>query len=105
MREAMAESQRRRAIQEAFNTEHGIVPEGIKKRSGHALAQSAGAELEMAQAAEATATYGTDPQELEAAIARLERQMRQAAQDLAFEEAARLRDEAQSVRQMLIELG
>ncbi|MFO7717164.1 MAG: excinuclease ABC subunit UvrB [Desulfohalobium sp.] len=105
MREAMAESQRRRAIQEAFNTEHGIVPEGIKKRSGHALAQSAGAELEMAKAAETTATYGTDPQELEAAIARLERQMRQAAQDLAFEEAARLRDEAQHVRQMLIELG
>ncbi|MGM0645447.1 MAG: excinuclease ABC subunit UvrB [Thermodesulfobacteriota bacterium] len=105
MREAMAESQRRRAIQEAFNTEHGIVPEGIKKRSGHALAQSAGAELEMAKAAETTATYGTDPQELEAAIARLERKMRQAAQDLAFEEAARLRDEAQHVRQMLIELG
>ena len=105
MREAMGESQRRREIQEAFNTEHGIVPEGIKKRSSHALAQSDTTGLEMAQAAETTATYGTDPQELEAAITRLERKMRQAAQDLDFEEAARLRDEAQRVRQMLVELG
>ncbi|ACV68090.1 excinuclease ABC subunit UvrB [Desulfohalobium retbaense] len=105
MREAMDESHRRRSLQEAFNLEHGITPESIRKRSGHALAHAGKEQSEMAKAAETTSSYGSDPQKLEKAIARLEREMRQAAKDLAFERAASLRDEAQRLRQTLVEMG
>jgi excinuclease ABC subunit B len=102
MERAMAETERRREKQEAYNTENGITPESIKKSIGdimssvyerdHVLiATGAGGEGEFADAA----TIGHN---FEAVIADLETRMREAAADLDFEEAARLRDELKRLR-------
>jgi excinuclease ABC subunit B len=102
MQRAMAETERRRDKQAAFNREHGITPESIRKGIGDILnsvyerdhvligaGTSAGGEFEEA------ATIGHN---FEAVIGDLETRMRAAASDLDFEEAARLRDEIKRLR-------
>ena len=91
MRTAIDETDRRRAIQQAYNEEHGITPESVRK--------SVRAVIEATQAPEkASAFYkGRKPEELthkerEDYIKELTKQMKQAAADLQFERAAELRD-------------
>jgi excinuclease ABC subunit B len=102
MERAMAETSRRREKQTAYNTEHGITPESIRKGIGdilnsvyerdHVLIAAGAGE---AREFEDTATIGHN---FEAVIADLETRMRTAAADLDFEEAARLRDEIKRLR-------
>ena len=84
MRTAIDETERRRAKQIAFNTEHGIVPKTIKKeiRSVLEITKKAGAAAE---------THSE--QEVQQRLDILEKQMREAALELDFETAAKLRDE------------
>src|SRR5487761_2478213 len=103
MQRAIEETNRRREKQVEYNTEHGITPESIKRsihdimdsvyERGHVLISTGGAaEGEFAD----TATIGHN---FEAVIGDLEKRMREAAADLDFEQAARLRDEIKRLRQ------
>ena len=104
MERAMAETSRRREKQEAFNAANGITPESIKKSIGDILASvyerdhvliSTGGGLAGIGDEDAPATIGHN---FEAVISDLETRMREAAADLDFEEAARLRDEIKRLR-------
>lgn len=90
MRNAIEETNRRREIQEAYNEEHGITPTTIKKAVRDLIAVSKAV-------AETEVKLKKDPEsmskkELKDLISQLEKQMRQAAADLNFEQAAELRD-------------
>ncbi|MBC8274196.1 MAG: excinuclease ABC subunit UvrB [Chloroflexi bacterium] len=88
MREAMEETQRRRRIQEAYNKERGITPQGIKKAIKDITER-------VKMVAEARAAYSPTPiskDEVLRLIKDLEAQMRKAAKNLEFEKAALLRD-------------
>jgi excinuclease ABC subunit B len=103
MERAMAETNRRREKQVEYNTANGITPESIKKgiadildsvyERDHVLVSTAGGITGIGD--DETATIGHN---FEAVIADLETRMREAAADLDFEEAARLRDELKRLR-------
>jgi excinuclease ABC subunit B len=95
MRRAIEETNRRRAIQVAYNQQHGIVPSTIIKAI-HTLTEGLRAVAE----AEAPYRVGTDipKDELHRMIQDLEAQMRRAARDLEFEKAAMLRDQILELR-------
>ena len=142
MREAIGETQRRRTLQQVYNTEHGIDPVTIRKavtdilerlrpaadsataarraRSGRGRNRPAASGLPgratrtaAARPAGSRRTAGTEdgvpalsdapPEELEALVLRLEREMRAAASELRYEEAALLRDEIAELRLALAE--
>jgi excinuclease ABC subunit B len=91
MQRAIDETTRRRLIQEQFNAEHGIVPMGIKKAIKditERVAAAAVAERKVAY----SAGKQLDKSEITRLVKDLEGQMRQAAKQLEFEEAALLRD-------------
>ena len=103
MERAIAETNRRREKQEAYNTEHGITPESIKRsihdildslyERDHVLVSTTGGITGVGE--DDTASIGHN---FGAVIADLETRMREAAADLNFEEAARLRDELKRLR-------
>ncbi len=101
MRRAMGETERRRAKQVAFNTAHGIVPIGVKKRikdiiDGIYDGESATREL---KAAQQQAHYDAmSEKDLARAIKRLEKAMQEHARNLEFEQAAAARDELFKLR-------
>ena len=92
MERAMRETDRRREKQQAYNDEHGITPTTIKRNIGDIIAHVASKD-------QVTIDLGDDKPDhmvghnLRAYIADLEKKMRDAAADLEFEEAGRLRDE------------
>ncbi len=94
MQRAIDETNRRRALQLAYNQEHGITPEGIKKAIRRGIEEEIQARREVAEAVgrdeteEVTAEYLND----------LEAEMLQAAENLEFERAAALRDRIMSMK-------
>ncbi|HEX9219352.1 MAG TPA: excinuclease ABC subunit UvrB [Gemmatimonadaceae bacterium] len=106
MQRCIEETNRRRELQRAYNREHGITPVSVLKsvdqvrfitRVADARTEREEREREKGRrVAEAGARYGTD--NLPALIAELEAQMREAATNLDFETAARLRDELFEVK-------
>ena len=97
MERALGETRRRRALQQAFNDEHGIVPRTVVKEVAEAFAtDAAGAaaveEDDWDRAMGLFEPPPEDPEVLEREIARLRKEMKKAARDLEFERAARLRD-------------
>jgi len=113
MRVTIDETERRRKLQQEYNRQHGIVPETIisavkdtmqqhLKASGYKIADDHLGEL--LQAAEDLPSYGSI-KELEKEIKKLEKRMLEAAKELAFEEAALLRDRIKKLRMLEIEIG
>jgi excinuclease ABC subunit B len=95
MRTCIDETNRRRAIQVAFNTEHGITPQSIEKSVTEIEFSTRVADARdrpAARVAEGPATY-SDEVDLEEYMKIVEEEMRKAAESLDFERAALLRDQ------------
>jgi excinuclease ABC subunit B len=109
MAKAIATTDARRAVQVAHNKEHGIEPRSIVK-AVHVLTDELAAQHEMARGelamAESKGGYVTAADlpkaELAKIISELEKQMKQAAQQLEFERAAVLRDQVMEMRQIMV---
>ena len=106
MRAAISETDRRRAIQVAYNEEHGITPETIVKGISDItdfLATESKVPKGRRRSERRARDEELDPAELERTIVELEEEMFAAAEDLRFEYAAKLRDEIKLVRRDLDE--
>jgi excinuclease ABC subunit B len=97
MRRAIDEVERRRKVQTAYNTEHGIVPKTIVKAIRESL--EAMYEMDYAEVADIAAdrvaedpAAAWDPERLRGEIEKLRADMLRSAEELRFEEAAKLRD-------------
>jgi len=99
MQRAMSEMDRRRAIQEAYNTAHGITPKGIEKALYHIIERS---EEHPNQVSEEQAEYtALNPRQRLQKIKKLEEQMYRHAKNLEFEQAAKLRDDLAVLRRVI----
>ncbi|MFP4416493.1 MAG: helicase-related protein, partial [Chitinispirillaceae bacterium] len=101
IRRTLDETGRRRHKQLEYNRKHGIVPQSVKRKIGERIYQQDQASY--AQAAEPRRTYGGDKKKsgknnTAKTIEQLEKEMKQAAVNLEFEKAARLRDRIQELR-------
>ncbi len=104
MKRALEETQRRRAIQEAFNRENGIVPQTIVKPIEATLITASEADyFKMPSEVDEIEDYS--PENLEATLARLEVEMRGAAKRFEFERAAELRDRIKVLRERELQLS
>ncbi|HAI84802.1 MAG TPA: excinuclease ABC subunit B [Chitinophagaceae bacterium] len=119
MQRTIDETNRRREIQIAYNTQHGIVPKTVRKSIEQIMKQTSVLDIkgfdenkanairaEMVPAtiaAEDADAYNTIPK-MEKAIAKVKKEMEKAARDLDFIEAARLRDEMFRMQQVLEEM-
>src|SRR5512139_114790 len=102
MRKAIGETERRRVKQMAFNAEHGIVPQGIRKQvrdliDGVVSDKAARDDLQRAQAA--AEVEALSEKDLGKRIKLLEKQMLEHAKNLEFEKAARIRDQLALLRE------
>jgi excinuclease ABC subunit B len=107
MKKAIEETERRRAIQHAYNEKHGIVPTALNKKItdvmdvGESVDESSSSPVS-AKVAEPKAGY-LDPKQIAEQISALETQMMHHARELEFEKAAKLRDEIHQLQQQLID--
>ncbi len=98
MQKAMDETNRRRAIQRAYNEEHGITPESIVRPLDMTLVAVAAADYaDLTNEMEGMPEFRSQ-EELDAYIVKLEGEMREAAKRFEFEHAARLRDSIRDLR-------
>ena len=107
IKKAMAETERRRRIQNEFNIEHGITPASVRKKinegMGNLFDGSLGtAEIDKGKLAEAARMkkFSENPDEVMKEILKLKDKMRKLSQQLEFEEAAKIRDEIKRLQIM-----
>ena len=116
MQRAIEETDRRRAVQIAYNAEHGITPQTIRKAVTDIIADLRGRGETPVPGRDRRKTRGASttireeyssiaPQDLGALIETLEMEMNEASADLKFEYAARLRDEIKELRKELRDAG
>jgi excinuclease ABC subunit B len=99
MRKAIEETDRRRAIQVAYNEEHGITPETIRKGiSDMSDFLALESKVPKGRARKREREKAMTPEEIERTMVELEEEMLVAAEELRFEYAAKLRDEIKSLR-------
>ncbi len=101
MRAAIGETDRRRSIQLAYNEEHGITPETVQKGISEMTEFLAMEDRAPRKRRRRREDDFAGPEELERTIVELEEEMVLAAEDLRFEEAARIRDELRELRRDL----
>ncbi|HXD19037.1 MAG TPA: excinuclease ABC subunit UvrB [Vicinamibacterales bacterium] len=97
MKSAMAETDRRRALQAAYNEEHGITPESVVRAIEDVMSSVYERDYSTPPAREPADAFRTQA-EIDAEIARLEHEMKSAAANLDFERAATIRDTLKSLR-------
>ncbi|MDQ4028912.1 MAG: excinuclease ABC subunit UvrB [Actinomycetota bacterium] len=108
MRHAINETQRRRMIQLEYNEAHGIDPQSIRKAVSDILIAGfgrRGGTPVPGKSRSRREPVGGSPDELKRLILQLEEEMHQAAEDLRFEYAARIRDEIAEIRRELRDVG
>ncbi len=105
MIKAIEETERRRKIQQAHNERHGITPQSTERRKGNAILsflevsrRLSAQELETAYEQKESLPLEDIPE----LIGQLEKQMKEAAKNLEFEEAAKLRDRIKTLRDQLL---
>ena len=98
MRRALDETERRRVIQQAYNEENNITPESILRPIDMSLAQILKAEYADLTEQDETMPDFHNQQDLDAYIANVESDMREAAKKFEFEKAAKLRDRVKELR-------
>jgi excinuclease ABC subunit B len=105
MQRTIEETTRRRILQEEYNTDHGITPETVRSSIKDIMASVYEKDYVtvVAETAEKEVEYHS-LQDLRRDIKRLEAEMHKAAQKLAFEEAARFRDEVKELRKLELEI-
>ena len=101
MRRAMDETDRRRNKQLAFNAEHGIVPQGINKKIKDIIDGVYSVEDQRKRLVDDAKVAMMDEKTLAKEIKRLEKDMMEAARNLEFEKAARLRDELKALKEKM----
>ncbi|HEV7733272.1 MAG TPA: excinuclease ABC subunit UvrB [Candidatus Binatia bacterium] len=103
MKQAIDETDRRRAVQETYNAEHGITPQTIQKAISESLMVACeGDYVTVPLVDRAPADAPVDPVALAKRIAALRGEMREAARQLEFERAATLRDEIRVLEERLL---
>jgi excinuclease ABC subunit B len=103
MRNAINETNRRREKQMRYNEENGIIPESIIKPIDMSLISITEADYVEVPLAEAEYELNS-PADLEARILKLQKEMREAAQNFEFEKAARLRDKIKALKEKEMQL-
>ncbi len=104
MQRALDETNRRRSLQEAYNTRHGITPETIQKEITSILTSVYEADyVTVSVVSEPVAEYAS-LDDLEKIIRELEEEMKSAAKELAFEKAATLRDQIKELQKLDMDL-
>ena len=100
MAETIRETERRRVLQAAYNAEHGITPESIRSSIRELLQTVYERDYVTVELPEAAEETFASPAQLEQRIVALDKQMKEAARRLDFEQAAELRDRIRSLRKL-----
>jgi len=100
IRNALAETERRRQKQIEYNRRHGIVPRSIEKTTEQVLGTTAVVDVRQEETAEKEWQVADREDQMEILL-RLEKEMQQAAQNLEFERAAKLRDRIRELQQQI----
>ena len=101
MKRAIEETRRRREIQKAYNEKHGITPATVMREIDGSIMEDAGVvpifniKIENGQ-------FPRTEEELFEEIARLEREMKEAAKNWEFEKAASIRDRIKELRKLIV---
>jgi len=106
MQACIDETQRRREKQMAWNQEHGITPETVRKSMGNILGSIEEKDYYTppANVAESSEEYGVSPKDIPKLIKKLRKEMLAAAKELEFEKAAELRDRVKKLEEMELAL-
>jgi excinuclease ABC subunit B len=99
------ETKRRRIIQQKYNEENNITPETIKKTISNVLGSIYEADYVTVPVSHKDRLMPVKEEDLPALIAKLTKEMKQAANNMEFETAAELRDEIKELNKILIEMG
>ena len=100
MHNAIAETQRRREIQQQYNEEHGIIPKTIEKKV-YDIIQATKAVDEKQKFGFEKAPESMSQKELQTQIQKLQKEMKRAATELQFERAAELRDKIEELKKAM----